>query len=102
MRPRVFTLCYFGLNPGRDLYFLVMQKVLYSHGLWRQIACKPQSITSMRLNVVRCAIWQHLYNLKSVKNTHGGVLLLVRIVPNRAKHHKYGCEFKVTKTRRYL
>ena len=24
-----------------------------------------------------CAIWYHLYNLKSVKNTHGGVLLLV-------------------------
>ena len=26
---------------------------------------------------VRCAIWYHLYNLKNVKNTHGGVLLLV-------------------------
>ena len=25
-----------------------------------------------------CAIWQHLYNLKNVKNTHGGVLLLVK------------------------
>ena len=24
-----------------------------------------------------CAIWYHLYNLKNVKNTHGGVLLLV-------------------------
>ena len=23
------------------------------------------------------AIWYHLYNLKNVKNTHGGVLLLV-------------------------
>ena len=27
--------------------------------------------------VVRCAIWYHLYNLKKVKNTHGGVLILV-------------------------
>ena len=23
--------------------------------------------------VIRCAIWYHLYNLKNVKNTHGGV-----------------------------
>ena len=23
---------------------------------------------------MRCAIWYHLYNLKNVKNTHGGVL----------------------------
>ena len=53
-----------------------------------------------------CAIWYHLYNLKSVKNTNGGVLqalackftksdtssclffhvfLIVQMVPNRAK-----------------
>ena len=25
---------------------------------------------------MRCAIWYHLHNLKNVKNTHGGVLLL--------------------------
>ena len=25
-----------------------------------------------------CAIWHHLYNLQNVKNTHGGVLILVR------------------------
>ena len=25
---------------------------------------------------MRCAIWYHLYNLKNVKNTHGGVLIL--------------------------
>ena len=24
-------------------------------------------------NVMRCAIWYHLYNFKNVKNTHGGV-----------------------------
>ena len=28
---------------------------------------------------MRCAIWFHLYNLKNVKNTHGGVLLLVKL-----------------------
>ena len=31
------------------------------------------------LNVMRCAIWYHLYNLKNVKNTHGGVLILVKL-----------------------
>ena len=25
-----------------------------------------------------CAIWYHFYNLKNVRNTHGGVLLLVK------------------------
>ena len=49
-----------------------------------------------------CAIWYHLYNFKNTKNTHGGVLLLVKVtllhgcfhifkiaqmVPNRATHH---------------
>ena len=31
------------------------------------------------LYVVRCAIWYCLYNLKNVKNTHGGVLILVKL-----------------------
>ena len=29
--------------------------------------------------VMRWAIWYHLYNLKNVKNTHGGVLILVKL-----------------------
>ena len=29
--------------------------------------------------MVRCAIWYHLYNLKNVENTHGGVLILVKL-----------------------
>ena len=29
--------------------------------------------------VMRCTIWYHFYNLKNVKNTHGGVLLLVKL-----------------------
>ena len=28
------------------------------------------------LYVMPCAIWYHLYNLKNMKNTHGGVLIL--------------------------
>ena len=31
---------------------------------------KPSRFT----NVMRCAIWYHLYNLKNVRNTHGGML----------------------------
>ena len=26
-----------------------------------------------------CEIWYHLYSLKNVKNTHGGMLLLVKL-----------------------
>ena len=26
-----------------------------------------------------CAIWYHLYNFKNVKNTHGGMLILVKL-----------------------
>ena len=29
------------------------------------------------LYVMRCVIWYHLFNLKNLKNTHGGVLLFV-------------------------
>ena len=29
--------------------------------------------------MMRCAIWCRLYNFKNVKNTHGGVLILVKL-----------------------
>ena len=32
--------------------------------------------SSTNIYVIFCAIWYHLYNLKNVKNTHGGVTLL--------------------------
>ena len=28
---------------------------------------------------MRCAIWYHMYNFKNVKNTQGGVILLVKL-----------------------
>ena len=31
------------------------------------------------LYMMRCAIWYHLHNFKNVKNTHGGVLHLVKL-----------------------
>ena len=33
------------------------------------------------LNVMRCAIWYHLYSLKKCENTHEGVLLLSHTSP---------------------
>ena len=36
--------------------------------------------------VMRCAIWYHLYNLKNVKNTHGGVLILVKLQASAFSH----------------
>ena len=36
-------------------------------------------IPSLFINMVRCSIWYHSYNLENVKNTHEGVLLLVKL-----------------------
>ena len=33
----------------------------------------------LKIDETLCAIWYHLCNLKNVKNTHGGVLLLVKL-----------------------
>ena len=35
--------------------------------------------STVGLSVVLCAIWYHSHNLINVKNTHGGVLLLLKI-----------------------
>ena len=39
--------------------------------------CSTKLLILLTKYVVRCAIWYHLYNLKNVKSTHGGVLLLI-------------------------
>ena len=41
--------------------------------------------TGARSFKIRCAIWYHLRNLKNVKNTHGGLLLLVKLQFPRIK-----------------
>ena len=38
--------------------------------------------------VVRWAIWYHLHNLKNFKNTHGGVLILVKLQASACKFTK--------------
>ena len=37
-------------------------------------------LKTSKIIVVLCAIWYHLYNLKNMKNTHGGLLLLVFVL----------------------
>ena len=39
----------------------------------------PVTIFSNLNNAIRCAIWNHLHSFKKVKNTHGRVLLLVKL-----------------------
>ena len=51
----------------------------------------------MFLVVVLCAIWYHLHNLKNVKNTYGGVLLLVKLQATLKKHSSMGA-FHIFKT----
>ena len=41
--------------------------------------CMQLLVKSHFLFVMSCAIWYHLYNYKNVKNTHGGMLILVKL-----------------------
>ena len=45
--------------------------------------------TYVFIYVLRCAIWYHLYNLKNVKNTHEGVLRLVKLQAKSFKLYKW-------------
>ena len=40
---------------------------------------EPFSFFKIGHNVMLCAIWYHLHNLKNVKNIHGGLLLLGKL-----------------------
>ena len=57
---------------------------------------------------MRCAIWYHLHNLKNVRNTHGAVLLFVKLqvcarVSFLIKLHAYSvCRSKSFKSDLYL
>ena len=60
-----------------DLVFnnFVAQLTKYSPHLWTIVPCSFE----VSLNETLCAIWYHLYNLKNIKNTHVGVLPLVKL-----------------------
>ena len=43
------------------------------------IRCRNQNLTLLQRRVPAGLVWYHLYNLKNVQNTHGEVLLLVKL-----------------------
>ena len=50
---------------------------------------------NLGIYVMHCAFWYHLYNLKNMKNTHAGVLLLVKLkagTKSRKTSHSYLCD----------
>ena len=44
---------------------------------------------------MRCAIWSYLYNLKNVKNTEGGILILVKLQATKSNTPPGGVFFHV-------
>ena len=44
---------------------------------------------------MRCAIWYYLHNLKNVKNTHGVVLLFLKLQAEVAQHTTYDSVLEV-------
>ena len=44
-------------------------------------------VTTMEYETL-CAIWYHFYNLKTVKNTYGGVLLLIKLLASACNFTK--------------
>ena len=81
-----------------DILLAVKSKyMMFTHSPKQPTSNKPaRSIIRNKESIVmHCAIRHHLYNLKNVRNTHGGVLIyifkiyvfqIVQMVPNRAKY----------------
>ena len=79
------------LDPTRVVYLDPTSGVTDSHApeLHRQLVLThrgsspnifvEQPLQYLKIRVVFCAIWYRLYNLKNMKYTHGGVLLLVKL-----------------------
>ena len=63
-----------------SIVFIVVFEYVFHHWVWFW--------KSTSVYVVRCAIWYHLCNLKNVKNTHGGVIILVKLLKLTLLH---GC-----------
>ena len=52
-----------------------------------------KTVIQVKIYVLCCAIWYHLYNFKNVRNTHGRVLLLVNFIKSNTPH---GCFLNCT------
>ena len=55
--------------------FTKIDKIQIDEKLFLEYEAKKMS----QRYVMLCTIWYHLHNLKNAKNTHGGVLLLVKL-----------------------
>ena len=64
----------------RPIWVIHLKKVLkLVNGNVAQILWNILFSTGDHAYVILCMIWYHLYNLKNVKNTHGGMLLLLKV-----------------------
>ena len=50
--------------------------------LFRFFLKKVSIVDFEQVHMVCCTIWYYFYNLKNVKNTHGGKLILVKLQMN--------------------
>ena len=70
LRFLVFTVSafeqFFGISSSACIEIKGLEKLSSTVSLW--------TLAGLFSVVMRCAIWHHLYNLKNVKNTHGGLL----------------------------
>ena len=65
--------------PHRNIFILYHQE--YITAVTKVILHHPSY-------VMVCAIWYHLYNLKNLKNTHGGVIPLVKLQAKACNYSK--------------
>ena len=71
-----------------DMLFSFQNKITASPTGWRSLRHVSFKVLFLRKLVLRidtlcemlCVIWYHLYNLKNVKTTHGGMFLLVTLL----------------------
>ena len=50
----------------------------FEHAFANYLFCSVLLIIIYEIYAMLCTIWYHLYNLKNLKNTHGGMLLLLK------------------------
>ena len=70
-------------SMSKPKFYRVIQILLINIAIYFPfLLCNPGCLNyywKKYISVMCCAILYHLYNLKNVKNTHGGMLLLVKL-----------------------
>ena len=66
-----YTLKYCGVNTARFLKYIWL--------FFNNMQEKINVMNIFKVNEMLCATWYLLYNSKDIENTHGGVLLLVKL-----------------------